>query len=943
MSEHHFDEDRTQAFVIPQPGLQLAQYSIIDRLGAGGMGQVFVASDTKLKRQVALKFLSPQYLSDDNFRARFIREAQSAAALNHPNIVTIYEVAESRNQVYIAMEYIEGQSLKEVIDSRSIDVETNLRIMEQICDGLAAAHAIGLIHRDLKPQNIMIDRTKRIRILDFGLAKVQGDDQLTQAGTAIGTVNYMSPEQAAGGDADQRSDIFALGILFYELLSGQLPFKRGNMPATLHAIVHEPAPPLQQVAPQLPAYLQPVIDRALAKQPDNRYQSVDQLLTEIRTLQNNLSMARMSNSVIYATEPRQVVRSLAVLHLRNIGSADDEFLSYGITEDLIVDLTRLGTVRVAPMRSVLKYKNTDDDLDEIAARLNVTLILDGSIHKSGDTIRVSAQLIDVINNESLWAERWEESADNLPRIKQALAEGIAKALRIDQSVALAAQVGTPEAENPKAYENYLRGKFTFDHKKDQSDIEIALGLYRQATREEPTLLAARAGIAEILIHQGRFAEAEKELRAAFEEADQRKLQADQATLLLLLARFHIRRSNLKEAWAYGQRALEIKRELKDKAGEAETLGTLIQILQPQAKFDEALRLFDRVLEISRQLDDYEKVAEALKNMGVAYSRKGDYDRAIGLYEEALELSRSKENFSLQAACLSNIGNVHYFRGELEDAYGYYEQALAINSRLGDQAGTARQNLNMGLIQLMRGNYKSGLELLDRSAATFKELGDRGMYALALSNISQIQLILGSCPKSIAAAGEALEIAREVNLPLIECDANFRLGTAYGCQGDRDQALRFLTRALEVAEQAQMTRNISHINLGLAAYWRESGNLVESRKFASRAQTTAKDIGDRPALIQATAHVAAITAAEGLYFAGIKQLRQQYDEALGLGDTLVTVQVGLLLGQTLLTCGKGETDQAEGRRLLETVLATARDRDLANDIKKIEQVLSQSAG
>ena len=942
MSDQQHDEDKTHVFIVPKPGLKLAQYTIIDQLGEGGMGQVFVAEDTKLKRRVALKFLSPQFVSDETFRARFIREAQSAAALNHPNIVTIYEVADQGNRVFIAMEHIEGQSLKDVILSRSIDVETNLRIMEQICDGLAAAHAIGLVHRDLKPQNIMIDRTKRIRILDFGLAKVQGDDQLTQVGTTIGTVNYMSPEQATGGDADQRSDIFALGILFYELLSGQLPFKRGNMPATLHAIVHEPAPPLQQAAPHLPSYLQPVIDRALAKQPDNRYQSVDVMLADIRALQNELSMARMSNSVIYTSEARQIVRSLAVLHLRNVGSVDDEYLSYGITEDLIVDLTRLGSIRVAPMRSVLKFKDTDDDIDEIAARLNVTLVLDGSIHKLGDKIRVSAQLIDVVNNESLWAERWEESADNLPHVKQALAEGIARALRIDQSVAQAAQVGTPEAENPKAYENYLRGKFTFDHKKDQSDIEIALGLYRLATKQEPTLLAARAGIAEILIHQGRFPEAERELRSAFEEADARKLQADQATLLLLLARFHIKRSDFKEAWAHGQRALEITRELKDKAGEAETLGTLIQILQPQAKFDEALHLFDRVLEISRQLDDYERVGEALKNMGVAYSRKGDYDRAIGLYEEALELSRSKENFSLQAACLSNIGNVHYFRGDFDSAYKFYEQALDINSRLGDQAGSARQNLNMGLIQLMRGNYKSGLDLLDRSAGTFRELGDRGMYALSLSNISQIQLLLGNCEKSIEAAREALTIAKEVNLPLIECDANLRLGTAFGYLDDSQQALSYLTEALRVAEEAQMTRNISHISLTLAGHWREAGDLAVSRKYASRAQSTARDIGDRPALIQATAFVAAITAAEGLYFAAIKQLRQQYDDALGLGDTLVTVQVGQLFGQTLLTCGRGDAEKSEGRRLLESVLATARARDLAIDIRKIEKILAQNA-
>ncbi|MEW5924640.1 MAG: protein kinase, partial [Candidatus Zixiibacteriota bacterium] len=701
MAEDEYREDATQAFLIIKPGTVISKYEILSKLGAGGMGDVYLAQDNKLRRQVALKFLSPGFASDETFSARFIREAQSAAALNHPNVVTIFEVGESDGHIFIAMEYVEGKSLRELIDSGQLTYDTGMAAAVQICEGLGAAHKAKLVHRDIKPLNIIIDAGGRARILDFGLAKAEDDMHLTQAGMTIGTVNYMSPEQGKGEEADYKSDIFSLGIVLYEMFTGQLPFKKGNIPSTIYSIVNDQPEPITKHNSALPAKLQDIIDKTLAKDSSQRYTSVLDLKNDLLQLYEGSRAipvsAADSNKVALSK-----VKSLAVLYLRNLGSEEDEFLSYGITEDLIVDLTRIGSVRVASMRSIMKYKDSDAELEEIAARLNVDMILDGSIHKAGNSIRISAQLVDVHSGENLWADRWQESSDNLPQIKQALADGISRALDLGHTVIMQAEIGKPEGRDAGAYENYLKAKYNFDHKKTRSDVDIALGLYSLAIKEEPSLLAAKVGIAEIMIYNGDFTSAKIELESALKVAIERNLRADHADVLRLLAQLNVKQSNWAEAGEYGDKALSLAREMGDLAGEAAALGIMISILQPQAKFDEAILLFDRVLEISRQLDDKEQIAEALKNMGIAYSRKGDYEQALDLYNECLEMARSCENLSLQASCLSNIGNVNYYRSRFDLAFKHYEQALEISVKIGDRALSARQNLNMGLIHLLTG-------------------------------------------------------------------------------------------------------------------------------------------------------------------------------------------------------------------------------------------------
>jgi len=938
MSESISTNDATDVFVVIKPGAKISKYEIVRKLGAGGMGDVFLARDNQLKRSVALKFLSPNLASDESFTARFMREAQSAAALNHPNIVTIFEVAEYDSHVFIAMEFVEGKSLREIIDSGNMKYENCLDTAVQICEGLEAAHNARLIHRDIKPLNILVDADNRVRILDFGLARAEDDIQLTQAGMTIGTVNYMSPEQGQGEEADTRSDTFSLGIVLYEMFTGKLPFKTGNMPAVVYSIVHDTPEPITKHNPTLPPELQNIIEKALAKDPSQRYPEVGQLREDLLRLKNSdlKGDAGWEAEIIAPPKPK----SLAVLYLRNIGSQDDEFLSYGITEDLIVDLTRIGTFRVASMRSIMKYKDSDAELEEIAHKLKADMILDGSIHKAGNTIRVSAQLVEVGSGENLWAERWEESSENLPRIKKALAEGISQALNIGHTIVRKAEVGKPEATDALAYENYLKAKYTFDHKTSRSDVDIALGLYSLALKEEPDLLAARTGIAEIMIYNGDFDSAKIQLVSALKEAEERKLTADRAEILRLLAQMHAKQSNWRKAEEYGNKSLELVSEMGDLAGEAATLGVLISIYQPQARFDDAIVMFDRVLEISRQLDDQEQVVHALKSMGIAYSRKGDYEQALDLYNECLELAREQENLSMQASCLSNIGNVNYFRARFDLAYQQYNEALEISMRIGDKALAARQNLNMGLIQLITGKFKEGLELLGEAADYFKSMDDRGNYALTLVNISQAKLTLGQSESAIRSARMALEIAREINHPLVETDALVQIGSANFFNRDIEQAVKHFQMALDIAEKSNMSRNIAHIHLALVNICYYCKDFKKCRNHATKALSISREIGEKTATILSNAGLAAITACEGLYNTGLKKLQDACNEIEKIGNQQMTLHLKALLGEILMNHGKTEDDKNEGEGMLQAALALASEKGLAPEIRLIEEILSR---
>jgi len=380
-------------------------------------------------------------------------------------------------------------------------------------------------------------------------------------------------------------------------------------------------------------------------------------------------------------------------------------------------------------------------------------------------------------------------------------------------------------------------------------------------------------------------------------------------------------------------------ELKDLEGQVQALGVQISIAQPQGDFNGALQLFDRVLELSRRLDDQDKIAEALKNMGVVYSRKGDSERALQLYEESLALARQQENLTLQAACLSNIGNLHFFGGDIDAAFDRYREAREMHTRLGDTAMAARPTLNMGLAELRRGNHEQGLLLLNQAADIFRDTGDRATYAMTLVNISQIRLTRGETDQAMAAGEEALKIAREISHVHAESSALLKIAEAAAESSDPKRAEESYLAALEVATQGRVVRSVCLAHMGLVDLYRSTGDDEQFRRHLGVGLAAAKEIGERVAIILLSAHQAALTVTEGLYFAGLNQLRDRAREARELGDDQIRVAVEILLGEVLLTQGRSAEDRDEGSAILLAAQELARDAGMVSEAGRIETILA----
>jgi non-specific serine/threonine protein kinase len=923
-------------------GQTLAHFRVEEKIAIGGMGVLYRAIDRNLHRPVALKVLRPDVMSHPGSRERFVREARAASALNHPGIVTIYEIDEDEGVDFIAMEYVDGRTLDEIIPPDGLPLDAATRYALAIAEALETAHVKGIIHRDLKPSNIMIAGDDTVKILDFGIAKLLGgiDDlpptRITRTGFTPGTLSYMSPEQIEGKKVDHRSDIFSLGILLYEMITGRIPFQRKNIGATLHAIIHEEPEPLSKYRENVPATLQAIVDRTLEKEKDGRYSTTDELAEDIRRF-------RSSGELIHASQIEEgmkplKVKSLAVLYLRNLGSEEDEYLSYGITEDLIIDLTRIGTLRVAPMRSIMKMKDSDKEIEEIARKLDVRLVLDGSILRSQSSVRVSVQLVDVVTGKNLWADRWEEPAEKLPQVKKSLAEGISRILEVDSMTVKSAQIGVPEAQDPQAYEFYLRGKYTFERKKDLSDVEVALGMYRQALSIEPSLLAARAGVSRIFIHKSEYDQARLTLDSALAEARDQGMKADEATFLQLLSNLSTAQSRWGEAWNYGNQALEIRIELGDLSGEAEVLGDLIDILRGWARLSEALKLSERVLEINQQLNDQDKAANALSVMGTVYWRTGNYDRALELYEEALQIANKRDDTFLEAHCVMNVGVVYSEMGRLDEAIQRFERALTIFTQLGEKEHRASLYNNIALIRMAQSEYREALELYEQAASIAHELGNRANLALYQVNIAIILTITGEYDRAIHVANGAQTTAAELDYPLVVAFAYLVIGIAYFYSREDEKAKDHFLFALELTEPAGHRREVAviHAFLGELHYMRGDYDLC--REHSDKALTLAKEVGEKTTQLKAPAYMAALSAVEKSFEGGIRELREIGVKATEYGDPLYVLTARRLLGQILLEHGENLSDREEGRSILEEALTFAEEKEIAYEIEWIREIL-----
>ncbi len=634
-------------------GKTISHYKILEKLGEGGMGVVYKAQDTKLNRHVALKFL-PHHLTDNETeRARFLQEARAASALNHPNITTIHDILENKGQNFIVMELIEGPNLKE-LSATKLELSKIIEIAIQLCQGLQAAHQKQIVHRDIKSDNIKIAPENRVKIMDFGLAKLKSATPLTKAGTTVGTIAYMSPEQASGKEVDQRTDLWSFGVVLYEMITGQLPYRGEYEQAVIYSILNEEPEPVTSLRSAVPVELEQIVDKAMAKDVNQRYGNADEFLRDLRQIQENLKVTSGAASS----------KSIAVLPLDNISpDKENEYFSDGLTEEIIMNLSKIKDLKVISRTSAMHYKGTKKPLKQIAKELQVQYVLEGSVRKQGSDLRITAQLIDAVQDAHLWAEKYTGTMEDVFEIQEKVAQQIVRALKIQLTPHENQVLKKSPTTDTEAYQLYLRGRFHWN-KRTEEGFKRGIEYFNQAIEKDPNYALAYAGLADAYILLGVYCYVPpQESMPKAKAAAQKALQFDP-----FLAEAHASLAHLKMLydWDWAGAEKQFQRAIELNPGYAPAHLWYSLTLSSMGKLEEALTEIKR----AQELDPLSLIINS--DVGLVHYLAGRYDQAIEIYHQTLEID---QNFYVAHIALSLA---YVQKGQSEEAIREAERAFSLS-------------------------------------------------------------------------------------------------------------------------------------------------------------------------------------------------------------------------------------------------------------------------
>ena len=605
-------------------GKTLSRYRVLGKLGAGGMGEVYRAHDERLDRDVALKVLPTHTLADEASRKRFRKEALALSKLNHPNIATVHDFDTQDGVDFLVMEYVSGTTMSEKLAAGALAEPEVVRLGLQVAEGLAAAHDHGVVHRDLKPGNLRLTSDNRLKILDFGLAKLvrpvvdtAATMSQTETPAGAGTLPYMPPEQLQGKPVDARTDLYALGAVLYEMSTGRRAFPERESHRLITAILHQTPQPPRALNREVSAGLESIIFKALEKDPERRYQSAGELRVDLE---------RLSGPEPFLAAPRRR-ESIAVLPLANLsGDPEQDYFADGITEALITELGRIGALRVISRRSVMRYKGSDKSLPEIARELDVETVVEGSALRSGDRVRITAQLIHAATDSQLWAERYERNLRDILVLQGEVTTAIAREINVKLTPQEQARLASARTVNPEAHEAYLKGRF-HQEKFTPQDLEIAMNYFQSALEKDPNYALAYVGIASVWYSRQQMGfvpphEAGPRLKAATAKA----LELDST-----LAEVHYSLAIVRgwTDWDWEGAEAEFRRAIEINPNYAHACAVYSHILMIMRRPEEALAQIERALE----LDPHNPMFQAFD--GIRLNLLHRYDEAIVQFRAAL--------------------------------------------------------------------------------------------------------------------------------------------------------------------------------------------------------------------------------------------------------------------------------------------------------------------